>query len=86
MGSKEELPFTDSDIGHGSHYRSACMSDPKGTEPPRPESEKGKIAERSGAGAPTPGQPDAPKKLTPEEQMELYERELKENDWGHQPC
>ena len=28
----------------------------------------------------------APKELTPEEQMALYEKELKENDWGHQPC
>jgi hypothetical protein len=26
------------------------------------------------------------KELTPEEQMALYEKELKENDWGHQPC
>ena len=25
-------------------------------------------------------------KLTPEQQMELYEKDLKENDWGHQPC
>jgi hypothetical protein len=24
--------------------------------------------------------------LTPEEQMALFEKELKENDWGHQPC
>ena len=24
--------------------------------------------------------------LTPEQQMELYESDLKENDWGHQPC
>ena len=24
--------------------------------------------------------------LTPEEQMERFERELKETDWGHQPC
>jgi len=24
--------------------------------------------------------------LTSEEQMALYEKELKENDWGHQPC
>ena len=23
---------------------------------------------------------------TPEEQMALFEKELKENDWGHQPC
>ena len=31
---------------------------------------------------------DAPpkKELTPEEQMEAYEKDLKENDWGHQPC
>jgi hypothetical protein len=27
-----------------------------------------------------------PKKLTPEEQMALFEKDLKENDWGHQPC
>jgi hypothetical protein len=26
------------------------------------------------------------KELSPEEQMALYEKELKENDWGHQPC
>jgi hypothetical protein len=28
----------------------------------------------------------ASQELTPEEQMALYEKELKENDWGHQPC
>ena len=27
-----------------------------------------------------------PKELTAAEQMALYEKELKENDWGHQPC
>jgi hypothetical protein len=27
-----------------------------------------------------------PGKLTAEEQMALYEKELKESDWGHQPC
>jgi hypothetical protein len=26
------------------------------------------------------------RKLTPEEQMALYEESLKEEDWGHQPC
>jgi hypothetical protein len=25
-------------------------------------------------------------KLTPEEQMARFEKDLKENDWGHQPC
>jgi hypothetical protein len=24
--------------------------------------------------------------LTPEEQMAAFEKDLKENDWGHQPC
>lgn len=27
-----------------------------------------------------------PNQLTPEEQMALFEKDLKENDWGHQPC
>ena len=27
-----------------------------------------------------------PRKLTKEEQMALYEENLKESDWGHQPC
>ena len=31
-------------------------------------------------------QPVPAPKLTPEEQMALFEKELKENDWGHQPC
>jgi len=41
------------------------------------------------AGDPDPAvanKPPEPKKLTPEEQMALYEKELKEDDWGHQPC
>lgn len=29
---------------------------------------------------------DASPPLTPEEQMELFAQELKETDWGHQPC
>jgi hypothetical protein len=39
---------------------------------------------------PLPGTPPPevapPKPLTPEEQMALYEQDLKEKDWGHQPC
>jgi hypothetical protein len=27
-----------------------------------------------------------PNKLTAEEQMAAFEKELQENDWGHQPC
>ena len=30
--------------------------------------------------------PVDPSQLTPEEHMALYEDELKETDWGHQPC
>jgi len=37
-------------------------------------------AAASGAGA------DVAEKLTPEEQMERFARELKNEDWGHQPC
>lgn len=33
----------------------------------------------------TEGAPEV-SKLTPEEQMALFEKELKETDWGHQPC
>jgi hypothetical protein len=33
---------------------------------------------------------DSPKgnvnQLSPEEQMALFEQELKDTDWGHQPC
>jgi hypothetical protein len=30
--------------------------------------------------------PATPKNRSAEEQMALYEKELKDNDWGHQPC
>ena len=36
--------------------------------------------------SPAPAEIAAPPALTPEEQMALYEKELKETDWGHQPC
>ncbi len=39
-----------------------------------------------GAEAPPSGEASAAPKLTPEEQMALYEKDLKETDWGHQPC
>jgi hypothetical protein len=39
------------------------------------------------APAVTPAEtPVDPSKLTPEEQMALFEKDLKETDWGHQPC
>jgi len=59
--------------------------------PPQREPERG---HKEGAPPPTadsggssaaPGPKIGPK-LTAEEQMELFEKHLKENDWGHQPC
>ena len=57
------------------------MSEPSSTGESRPASEK--VGERIGS---TANDPAAPKKLTAEEQMALYENSLKEEDWGHQPC
>ena len=48
------------------------------------------LATPSGANAPPPNaEPSnspAPEKLSKEEQWALFEKELKESDWGHQPC
>jgi hypothetical protein len=56
---------------------------------PTPEQPSSPAASRAEKAA-TPGTPPeatvAPTQLTPEEQMALYEKELKETDWGHQPC
>jgi hypothetical protein len=61
------------------------MSTSNGPEPrqnPTPE----KAAEIPSAVPATEPASPAVAKLTPEEQMALFEKELKENDWGHQPC
>jgi hypothetical protein len=45
--------------------------------------------ERQAAPGPSDATGDSsptPSPLTAEEQMALFEKELKENDWGHQPC
>ena len=55
------------------------MSEPQ-DEASQPQKQEG------GPGPTTAPEGPEPKKLTPEEQMALYEKELKENDWGHQPC
>ena len=47
------------------------------------EGEVPKISKKDAVDAP---KPESPKELTPEEQMALFEKDLKENDWGHQPC
>jgi hypothetical protein len=58
---------------------------------PIPPSTQAPATNLSAAKSPTPlniasEHPVDPSKLTPEEQMALYEKDLKENDWGHQPC
>lgn len=57
------------------------MSDPQSTPPPND-------SESNHPSIPPAAEPQAPPKkpLTPEEQMALYEENLKETDWGHQPC
>ena len=55
------------------------MPDPKSPkdsrpEPKQPENTKGEE------------KPVDPNELSEEEQMALYEKDLKDSDWGHQPC
>jgi hypothetical protein len=45
-----------------------------------------KLPPACNADVPPVREPATSKKLTEDEQMALYEKELKENDWGHQPC
>lgn len=52
--------------------------EPKPPVPPEPGPTGNKAGESTARPEPAP--------LTPEEQMALFEKELKENDWGHQPC
>lgn len=60
------------------------MNEPEKRGEPAPQGEvlKAKPGEATPA-APAPASAD---QLTKEEQWALFEKELKENDWGHQPC
>jgi hypothetical protein len=51
---------------------------------PKPENQL--PAQTNGADAALPKEPAAPEQLSKEEQWALFEEELKETDWGHQPC
>jgi hypothetical protein len=65
----------------------SITKDPKRAKRPLAKSGDGKPAAlAAGADAPAVAEPASQQKLTPEEQMALFEKELKENDWGHQPC
>ena len=50
--------------------------DPKDSADPKP------VAKKSEA----PETPPKKRDLTAEEQMAAFEEDLKETDWGHQPC
>jgi len=60
------------------------MSEPKpdNTLPGNPTAP----ASTSEANSASPTEPVAPGQLSKEEQWALFEKELKESDWGHQPC
>ena len=64
------------------------MTDPRQTgEPATTTTAVDSRAPSAGAPAPQAVAESTPSKpLTPEEQMALYEKDLKETDWGHQPC
>jgi hypothetical protein len=68
------------------------MSEPAPNQRRPIESRESQIATPGNApaaapNAAAPGDPAPPAAaLTPEEQMERFAKDLKENDWGHQPC
>ncbi len=60
-----------------------------GDPPPADAAQQAQAPEEKAAAkavAPASGEVPLPRLLTAEEQMALYEKDLKENDWGHQPC
>jgi hypothetical protein len=56
-------------------------------EPPPPSSQPAKPAPGAVGDSSDPsGKQTPPSKLSAEEQLANYEEDLKQNDWGHQPC
>lgn len=62
------------------------MTAPKRTNPPpsEPSQENARSAAQGEALRSEPGPAGAA--VSPEEQMARFEEDLKESDWGHQPC
>ena len=59
------------------------MDEPSNEDKPTEET----AAEATAKSDPKKEKTDQPKKkLTPEEQMAAFEKAMKEEDWGHQPC
>ena len=54
---------------------------PKAKPAPKPSTETSGVHANADAEA-----TDDVKELTPEEQMAAFEEEMKNEDWGHQPC
>ncbi|HSH15774.1 MAG TPA: hypothetical protein VLD18_07060 [Verrucomicrobiae bacterium] len=79
------------DTRHWWLYLQLVMADPAakpvspeaGTKSPVPG---GNVPPVNPPGVVSEGAAVDPSKLSPEEQMALYEENLKETDWGHQPC
>jgi hypothetical protein len=65
------------------------MNEPQPVEPSLTNSDKASGAEtnlKKNEDTSATDKANLIKPLSAEEQMALYEKELKENDWGHQPC
>ena len=65
------------------------MTEPRTSAELQPESDRRKgneVSPGTEANTVATGQKAAVDELTPEEQMARFEKELKEDDWGHQPC
>jgi len=54
-------------------------ADPKPSQSPKPEPKQPKDSKSE-------DKPVDPNELSEDEQMALYEKDLKDSDWGHQPC
>ncbi len=66
------------------------MTDEQPKEPTRPETAEGGMTSKppneTTVNASASNKQKDVSKLSAEEQMALFEKDLKENDWGHQPC
>ena len=67
---------------HHLHRFLSMPSDSPSAPSSPPESVSDSLKTLEAASLPSP----EPPALSEEEQMALFEAELKENDWGHQPC
>lgn len=63
------------------------MSEPQNkNEPPAKSSADATPSKNPSSDPSAPGEAPAADQLTKEEQWAAFEKELKESDWGHQPC